>query len=967
MEVNENTNEKNAFVPKYKQSVIKYQKSILEEYNLDKIGTIRYAKIHSSANRPLKKKEGKDFNRSTNFCKCCNLPEEQYGILEKFNCSDNPDSFVECGEVVSLYFTFFRFAAIIMLVTFILSCIYNIIFSTSCTKELSKICNDYYNNFNNIYKAYYEYDCKLYLNSKDENYSLYYSSLNHFYQFNIHNTQNYRNISIINKKNELIDKIIVNTSLINFLSLITLFIINIIFIILVNYKSKIVNISVLSPSDYSVFIYNLYNAHQKFLEIKNELLTKKKEYEKKKIEFNLQEELYNNLGIDKFGENISELEEFKCFIKNMICKGQKYNIKKVNICFKISELMKYEKKLQKIYESIDKIENHPYQILKNERLGLIGEKKKYFESFWNYFDCHCCESSTTMKALQDKEKQLKNEINELMDNSKKNTMKYFGGCAVISFDSIEEHENFLSHKKNNIFFYIKIIIYYLCGCCCSNKRDAKWFKRGVIFEKAPEPEDIIYENLEYNNSLSKFFRVIIVYVCSIILIFISLIIVTLLNYLQQYCDEKKYHPAVRYIISFLITCCIQIINIIFRFFLDKLTKVEKRFTSTSYHLSYSIKLTFFSFLNSGIVPWLSHLYNGAIGFQYLIINIFMILLVNATLTPISWTMNFTFFIKKFKIWLIERKDDPDSEHGKTQRELNELYELPSMDISAKYSYIFKTLLISNFFISIFPFGPLFSFAGFLFGYFLEKYNFCHRYKRPEMLNDEICKLYLNYFITVLFVNSLGDYIFKFNIYNTNIWGLINLIVFGILIFIPYHDYVTYDFLKLKESKVHPSKLDDVYLSFFTDYERANPMTKKEGIESYLKALKDKGKIDEDFYNKCLENLINVNLMKLYYNDRKNQNILKIQKTLMSKANKKNKTNLIYVKTLKTIKSIVSVDLDDMIKDNYEYGYDEKLFLDNNNVITSNNSKEPPNRNNKNKDKSERINLRGNLRGNLFEV
>lgn len=59
MEVNENTNEKNAFVPKYKQSVIKYQKSILEEYNLDKIGTIRYAKIHSSANRPLKKKKEK--------------------------------------------------------------------------------------------------------------------------------------------------------------------------------------------------------------------------------------------------------------------------------------------------------------------------------------------------------------------------------------------------------------------------------------------------------------------------------------------------------------------------------------------------------------------------------------------------------------------------------------------------------------------------------------------------------------------------------------------------------------------------------------------------------------------------------------------------------------------------------------------------------------------------------------------
>ena len=953
MEVNENNN-KNPFVSKYKDNIIKYKKTIFEEYNLDKIGTIRYAKIHSSANRPLRKKEGKDFDRRTEFCKCCNLPAEQLGILEQFNFLDNPDNFVECGEGVSLYFTFFRFAAIMMLVTFVLSCIYNIILSNSYTKELLKICNEYNN-------EEFEDNCKLYLTS-NENYSIYYSSLNQFFRFNIHNTLNYVSISKIITKNELIDKIVVNTSLINFLNLITLFIINIIFIILVNYKSQFVNISVLSPSDYSVLVYNLYSAHKKFLDKKKELLQKKEEYERENIKFNLDEELFKNLGIDKSGENLSELDEFKCFIKNVICKGNKFNIKKVNICFKISELMRYEKGLQKLSESIDKIENHPYQILKNEQLGLVGEEMKYFKSFFNYFDCHCCESSITKKALQYKENQLKKNINELMENSKKNTMKYFGGCAVISFDTIEEHEKFLSHYKNNIFLYIKILIYIICGCC-SNKKDAKWFKIGVIFERAPEPEDIIYENLEYSNLL-KISRIILVYVCSIILIFISFIIVTSLNYLQKYCDEEKYNPAVRYIISFLITCCIQIINIIFEFFLEKLTKLEKRFTSTSYHLSYSIKLTLFSFLNSGIIPLISSIYNDSKGYQYLIINVFMILLVNATLTPISWTMNLTFFIKKIKIWLIERKDDPDSEHGKTQRELNELYELPSMDISAKYSYIFKTLLISNFFIPIFPFGTLFSFVGFSFGYILEKYNFCHRYKRPEMLNDEICKLYLNYFITVLFINSLGDYIFKYGFDKTNIWSIINLIVFGILIFTPYHSYVTYDFLKLKESKIHSSKFEDVYLSFFTDYERANPMTKKEGIESYLKALKDKGKIDEEIYNKCIENLVNVNLMKLYYNDRKNLNILKTQRTLMYKASKKKKVNLIYAKTLK---SIASVNLDDLIKDNYDddyYDYNRKLFQDNsqtnNIIITCNNTKEnkPQNTNrySRNKDSSERIKL-----------
>ena len=123
-----------------------------------------------------------------------------------------------------------------MLVTFVLSCIYNIILSNSYTKELLKICNEYNN-------EEFEDNCKLYLTS-NENYSIYYSSLNQFFRFNIHNTLNYVSISKIITKNELIDKIVVNTSLINFLNLITLFIINIIFIILVNYKSQFVNISV---------------------------------------------------------------------------------------------------------------------------------------------------------------------------------------------------------------------------------------------------------------------------------------------------------------------------------------------------------------------------------------------------------------------------------------------------------------------------------------------------------------------------------------------------------------------------------------------------------------------------------------------------------------------------------------------------------------------------------------------------
>lgn len=45
---------------------------IKEEFSLDKLGKIKWAKEHSSANKPMNKI--KEFTKSTKFCRCCNLP-----------------------------------------------------------------------------------------------------------------------------------------------------------------------------------------------------------------------------------------------------------------------------------------------------------------------------------------------------------------------------------------------------------------------------------------------------------------------------------------------------------------------------------------------------------------------------------------------------------------------------------------------------------------------------------------------------------------------------------------------------------------------------------------------------------------------------------------------------------------------------------------------------------------------------
>ena len=99
-------------------------------------------------------------------------------------------------------------------------------------------------------------------------------------------------------------------------------------------------------------------------------------------------------------------------------------------------------------------------------------------------------------------------------------------------------------------------------------------------------------------------------------------------------------------------------------------------------------------------------------------------------------------------------------HFKTQKELNDLYEYPEMDIASKYSYISMTLLMTMFYLPIFPLGVAITLLGLILAYFLEKFNFTHHYKRPEMLNEKLGEFYFNFFISIIVSYSLGDYFFN---------------------------------------------------------------------------------------------------------------------------------------------------------------------------------------------------------------
>ena len=117
---------------------------------------------------------------------------------------------------------------------------------------------------------------------------------------------------------------------------------------------------------------------------------------------------------------------------------------------------------------------------------------------------------------------------------------------------------------------------------------------------------------------------------------------------------------------------------------------------------------------------------------------------------------------------------------------------------------------------------------------------------------------------MLFIGSIGDYVFLHNAFDTNVWTLINIILFGVLIIVPYTKFINCNFVDSETTGFKYKPLNDIYFTFYTDYQRENPLTKKLGMETYLNALKKEGYLTDNAYNLGMENIEKLNLMEMYY-------------------------------------------------------------------------------------------------------
>ena len=832
-----------------------------KSYSLNKPGKILLAKRHSSANRPLHKIN--HFTSKVKFCNCCNLPQETKGIIERFSYWDSIEKFAECGIGTYLYFYYFQYAILILTIALFMSSIPTLILNEHYTRGLNNICNNYYDKYDNV-DLYPK--CKKYV-SHEKGSGYYNNETDWVLRYSSDNIKNYRLVFKEFTNNKDVDNVLVNYSLLHFFTLITLFVVNIVYIILIKTKGDQVNLMNTTPKDYTLLCSNLYNAIDSFNKYKNFSLFDDEEIKDK-----------------------NEIEKFIFFLQKVILpkNNEDLNIEEINICYKLNKFMTIQGKINNINENIFLINHHPSQIRKNEK-----DNKKKLEEMNYYKGYLCCKRKIPYIKLEEKRKKYEDQLELLFKEKMMTSKENFAGCIFITFPTIKEKENYYNKFPHSFFeksiVFIKELKYRICWCCLYKETLENFHRRKKLkVSFAPDPEDLIWENMEFT-LISKIKRISIIYIISLLLIGVSFGIILYLNYLQQSSElhDWEINTFMKFGISLVITGVINGLNFLFFLLLDYLTTLERQRTKTDYYLSYSVKLTIFTFINTGVIPLFSnYMQNGWGENDNLLNNTLMIFLINSTVTPLMWTFNIGYIIKKIRIYFIE-KNYPVKSLNISQKELNQIYELPNMDISAKYSYIAKTILMTFLYIPIFPLGVPISLLGFILGYLLERYNFTHIYKRPEMINESICFFYISNFNIFLFCFSIGIWMFMSENFRTPIWSLIDIILFGVLCIIPYRIILKYNFLGITEAEINQKKYKDVYFEFFNDYERQNPMTKKTGLKKYLTKLRDERKISKEIYEIGIENIENLNLLQMYYKDSKN-NFSKNKTAYYPNINKSNK-------------------------------------------------------------------------------
>ena len=829
--------------PKVHRRIIRKKLSYYEP--LYEPGTIYNAEVHQSAQRLLKVHR---ITKFVKFCNCCALPQETPGAVVPFNCCDNKLDF---GLGIYLYFYYIQFCIVMSFICIGLSSISTIIFSQDYASDIKNYCETVinngthlenpYDNFNNFLELCYKYvDIDEKVIEKygvDVDDVIKSDWINKMSTYNIKFYYDIFRYGAFVSQYDNIESITLNFSLIYFITGITIILLNYIFILHINLLDLKENFDVTTPSDYALLIHDVPKPLN-------------------------EEEIINS-------ELIKIINEVSIYVPNI----NSY-LYQIIPCLRIDELYQLAKKKYEYKKLLYILDNFEFQKElnrddnNNKKNGL-----KYYEKFLIF---NKGIKQINHQDIKEKYEQYNKKLDEIQLDLNKNPNKYNKGTFLVIFSTMSMRDKFYDFFPHNIieksYWKIKYFFenYIFKNCTNDSKKKLTNLKIEIDVKKAGEPFEIEWEKMGFTRT-KIFMRKLWSSLGSLFLIALTFLIIVLINWGQRIISEDQ-KDFWNYVLSLSVSIIIAIMNYIAKFLLKKLTLIEINETTTDFYRSYSLKLTVFNFVTTAIIPVVSNFINANKwgDSDVLVNNLLMIFIMNILFPPVLFYFGPDLIFKLFQRAKarFDLKDVKFEKGMYTQEELNEIFENPDMNIISKYSYISNAILIPLFFMSIFPIGMIFGFAGLCFA-FISEFIYVGFYKRPEFLNSKLCKFFIFNFKWGVFIFALGNYIFLSPLSKSHRlnWSLINLIVFFVIALIPY-ETIKVKTIDISESEIKSDNYSDNYIFFSTDYEKLYPFTRKKAYTDYFNELLEKKIINRVYGTRIVKNIQNKNEMAEFIKTKK---------------------------------------------------------------------------------------------------
>jgi len=390
----------------------------------------------------------------------------------------------------------------------------------------------------------------------------------------------------------------------------------------------------------------------------------------------------------------------------------------------------------------------------------------------------------------------------------------------------------------------------------------KMKNKKVYISEAPEPEDVMWENLGYTSLqrtcrviLNGFITLVMMCVCLVANIFIA-------RASQKYGEDNEGSSVILILFNILLSLITMIINSALSFAIPKLTVYERHGSQTGYYCSVAIKLSLALFLNSGIIPLISYdeeVYFTSGGF---LTTIWMNWLFVCLFGPLLEVLD-PLYILSCITWKLTKKQGSNS--TLTQREANIALEPYAINVVTKYSQLMNIMFYTSFYLIFFPPGILITILGIFINYWVSKCLMINRYKVPR-ISGEIalyCMHFMGWFFPIFTLVSIEVYIvrLKTEIMDDHLFAIIAPIVLLLVMFLLSYCLKQYGGKEFKKNCFYKlfvgdesfvteyfDKFKDISYDPFrfmtSDYKITNPVTREEGIKELMEYCSNNAKTEE---------------------------------------------------------------------------------------------------------------------------